>query len=99
MQIVLLLLAVIAVPWMLFPKPFILKKLHSEVPLLLALCMIARKFIILLTKYLFYINIYVYACLWFEFLLFDCKILQELVKVSLRTVKTSIFFQMNMLTC
>ncbi|XP_052726427.1 V-type proton ATPase subunit a1 isoform X2 [Vigna angularis] len=32
LQIVLLLLAVIAVPWMLFPKPFILKKLHTEVP-------------------------------------------------------------------
>ncbi|XP_052200901.1 V-type proton ATPase subunit a1-like isoform X1 [Diospyros lotus] len=30
LQITLLLLAVIAVPWMLFPKPFILKKLHSE---------------------------------------------------------------------
>ncbi|XP_057507352.1 V-type proton ATPase subunit a1-like isoform X1 [Actinidia eriantha] len=30
LQIILLLLAVIAVPWMLFPKPFILKKLHSE---------------------------------------------------------------------
>ncbi|XP_022729152.1 V-type proton ATPase subunit a1-like isoform X1 [Durio zibethinus] len=30
LQIVLLLLALIAVPWMLFPKPFILKKLHSE---------------------------------------------------------------------
>ncbi|XP_047160573.1 V-type proton ATPase subunit a1 [Vigna umbellata] len=30
LQIVLLLLAVIAVPWMLFPKPFILKKLHTE---------------------------------------------------------------------
>ncbi|KAL8160216.1 hypothetical protein V2J09_001753 [Rumex salicifolius] len=29
-QILLLLLAVIAVPWMLFPKPFLLKKLHSE---------------------------------------------------------------------
>ncbi|GAB4859248.1 V-type proton ATPase subunit a1 [Ancistrocladus abbreviatus] len=29
-QILLLLLAVIAVPWMLFPKPFILKKLHTE---------------------------------------------------------------------
>ncbi|EOY33130.1 Vacuolar proton ATPase A1 isoform 5 [Theobroma cacao] len=29
-QIVLLLLALVAVPWMLFPKPFILKKLHSE---------------------------------------------------------------------
>ncbi|PSR95155.1 V-type proton ATPase subunit a1 like [Actinidia chinensis var. chinensis] len=31
LQIILLLLAVIAVPWMLFPKPFILRKLHSEV--------------------------------------------------------------------
>ncbi|XP_020251143.1 V-type proton ATPase subunit a1-like, partial [Asparagus officinalis] len=31
LQIVLLLLAVVAVPWMLFPKPFILKKLHTEV--------------------------------------------------------------------
>ncbi|XP_054815796.1 V-type proton ATPase subunit a1-like [Prosopis cineraria] len=30
LQIVLLLLALIAVPWMLFPKPFILKKLHHE---------------------------------------------------------------------
>ncbi|XP_058110088.1 V-type proton ATPase subunit a1 [Magnolia sinica] len=30
LQIVLLFLAIIAVPWMLFPKPFILKKLHSE---------------------------------------------------------------------
>ncbi|KAL2332065.1 hypothetical protein Fmac_019646 [Flemingia macrophylla] len=30
LQIVLLLWAVIAVPWMLFPKPFILKKLHTE---------------------------------------------------------------------
>ncbi|ONK77025.1 uncharacterized protein A4U43_C02F2330 [Asparagus officinalis] len=30
LQIVLLLLAVVAVPWMLFPKPFILKKLHTE---------------------------------------------------------------------
>uniref|UniRef100_A0A2P2KTW3 V-type proton ATPase subunit a n=1 Tax=Rhizophora mucronata TaxID=61149 RepID=A0A2P2KTW3_RHIMU len=30
LQIILLLLAVVAVPWMLFPKPFILKKLHSE---------------------------------------------------------------------
>ncbi|KAH0997201.1 hypothetical protein GBA52_021065 [Prunus armeniaca] len=29
-QIILLLLALIAVPWMLFPKPFILKKLHTE---------------------------------------------------------------------
>lgn len=31
LQIILLLLALIAVPWMLFPKPFILKKLHTEV--------------------------------------------------------------------
>ncbi|CAI0545372.1 unnamed protein product [Linum tenue] len=31
LQIVLLLLALVAVPWMLFPKPFILKKLHTEV--------------------------------------------------------------------
>ncbi|XP_039031208.1 V-type proton ATPase subunit a1-like [Hibiscus syriacus] len=30
LQIVLLLLALVAVPWMLFPKPFILKKLNSE---------------------------------------------------------------------
>ncbi|CAL1406027.1 unnamed protein product [Linum trigynum] len=30
LQIVLLLSAVVAVPWMLFPKPFILKKLHTE---------------------------------------------------------------------
>ncbi|XP_028757067.1 V-type proton ATPase subunit a1-like [Neltuma alba] len=30
LQIVLLLLALIAIPWMLFPKPFILKKLHHE---------------------------------------------------------------------
>ncbi|XP_052185707.1 V-type proton ATPase subunit a1-like isoform X2 [Diospyros lotus] len=30
LQVILLLLAVIAVPWMLFPKPFILKKRHSE---------------------------------------------------------------------
>ncbi|GLT37296.1 hypothetical protein SLA2020_116250 [Shorea laevis] len=30
LQILLLLLAIVAVPWMLFPKPFILKKLHSE---------------------------------------------------------------------
>nr|CAB3474728.1 unnamed protein product [Digitaria exilis] len=29
-QILLLLLALVAVPWMLFPKPFILKKLHKE---------------------------------------------------------------------
>ncbi|GMY10671.1 V-type proton ATPase subunit a1 isoform X1 [Fagus crenata] len=30
LQIILLLLAFIAVPWMLFPKPFILKRLHTE---------------------------------------------------------------------
>ncbi|KAL7153786.1 hypothetical protein ABFS83_04G191700 [Erythranthe nasuta] len=30
LQVVLLILAIIAVPWMLFPKPFILKKLHTE---------------------------------------------------------------------
>uniref|UniRef100_A0A5B7AFV2 V-type proton ATPase subunit a n=1 Tax=Davidia involucrata TaxID=16924 RepID=A0A5B7AFV2_DAVIN len=30
LQVILLLLAIVAVPWMLFPKPFILKKLHSE---------------------------------------------------------------------
>ncbi|KAI4334446.1 hypothetical protein L6164_019140 [Bauhinia variegata] len=30
LQIVLLLLALIAVPWMLFPKPFILKKIHTQ---------------------------------------------------------------------
>ncbi|XP_065865690.1 V-type proton ATPase subunit a1 [Euphorbia lathyris] len=30
LQILLLLLALIAVPWMLFPKPFILKKMHTE---------------------------------------------------------------------
>ncbi|KAM7278411.1 hypothetical protein ACFE04_005545 [Oxalis oulophora] len=30
LQIVLLLLALIAVPWMLFPKPFILRKQHTE---------------------------------------------------------------------
>ncbi|XP_060174424.1 V-type proton ATPase subunit a1-like isoform X2 [Lycium barbarum] len=30
LQVVLLLLALIAVPWMLFPKPFILKRLHME---------------------------------------------------------------------
>ncbi|KAL1827025.1 hypothetical protein ACET3Z_005437 [Daucus carota] len=29
-QVMLLLAALVAVPWMLFPKPFILKKLHSE---------------------------------------------------------------------
>ncbi|KAL8115631.1 V-type proton ATPase subunit a1 [Apium graveolens] len=29
-QVILLLAALVAVPWMLFPKPFILKKLHSE---------------------------------------------------------------------
>lgn len=30
LQVLLLILAIVAVPWMLFPKPFILKKLHSE---------------------------------------------------------------------
>lgn len=30
LQMLLLLLALVAVPWMLFPKPFILKKLHKE---------------------------------------------------------------------
>ncbi|VFR03263.1 unnamed protein product [Cuscuta campestris] len=30
LQVILLLLAVVAVPWMLFPKPFILKRLHME---------------------------------------------------------------------
>ncbi|XP_050209220.1 V-type proton ATPase subunit a1 [Mercurialis annua] len=30
LQIMLLLLAIVAVPWMLFPKPFILKKLNTE---------------------------------------------------------------------
>lgn len=30
LQIILLLSALVAVPWMLFPKPFILRKLHSE---------------------------------------------------------------------
>lgn len=30
LQIVLLLLALVAVPWMLFPKPFLLKKQHQE---------------------------------------------------------------------
>lgn len=30
LQIILLLLAIVAVPWMLFPKPFILRKLHAE---------------------------------------------------------------------
>lgn len=30
LQILLLLLAIVAVPWMLFPKPFILRKLHAE---------------------------------------------------------------------
>ncbi|WOK96663.1 V-type proton ATPase subunit a1 [Canna indica] len=30
LQILLLLMAIVAVPWMLFPKPFILKKLHTE---------------------------------------------------------------------
>lgn len=31
LQVLLLLLALVAVPWMLFPKPFILKRLHTEV--------------------------------------------------------------------
>lgn len=30
-QLMLLLLALVAVPWMLFPKPFLLKKQHQEV--------------------------------------------------------------------
>nr|GLL33862.1 V-type proton ATPase subunit a1-like [Ipomoea trifida] len=30
LQVLLLLLALVAVPWMLFPKPFILKRLHTE---------------------------------------------------------------------
>ncbi|CAD5189442.1 unnamed protein product [Musa acuminata subsp. burmannicoides] len=30
LQILLLLMAIVAVPWMLFPKPFILRKLHTE---------------------------------------------------------------------
>ncbi|XP_075489997.1 V-type proton ATPase subunit a1-like isoform X1 [Primulina tabacum] len=30
LQVILLLLAIIAVPWMLFPKPFILRRLHTE---------------------------------------------------------------------
>ncbi|KAK4785439.1 hypothetical protein SAY86_002128 [Trapa natans] len=30
LQVTLLLLALVAVPWMLFPKPFILRKLHTE---------------------------------------------------------------------
>ncbi|KAG8078404.1 hypothetical protein GUJ93_ZPchr0007g4111 [Zizania palustris] len=30
LQILLLLMAIVAVPWMLFPKPFILRKLHKE---------------------------------------------------------------------
>ncbi|XP_022944043.1 V-type proton ATPase subunit a1-like [Cucurbita moschata] len=30
LQIILLMLAIVAVPWMLFPKPFILKKIHTE---------------------------------------------------------------------
>ncbi|KGN47288.1 V-type proton ATPase subunit a1 [Cucumis sativus] len=30
LQIILLMLAIVAVPWMLFPKPFILKKMHTE---------------------------------------------------------------------
>ncbi|XP_062081978.1 V-type proton ATPase subunit a1 isoform X2 [Humulus lupulus] len=37
LQIILLLLALIAVPWMLFPKPFILKKLHTEVACMVSL--------------------------------------------------------------
>jgi hypothetical protein len=83
-QIVLLLLAIIAVPWMLFPKPFILKKLHTEVPLSLAFCMIflLGSLEFYLTKPLFYIYIYVYICLWFEFPLFDCEFLQELMNVN-----------------
>lgn len=32
LQILLLLAALVAVPWMLFPKPFILRKRHAEVP-------------------------------------------------------------------
>ncbi|XP_051143350.1 V-type proton ATPase subunit a1-like isoform X2 [Andrographis paniculata] len=32
LQVILLLLAMIAVPWMLFPKPFILKRRHTEIP-------------------------------------------------------------------
>lgn len=84
MQIVLLLLAIIAVPWMLFPKPFILKKLHTEVPLLLAFCMIflLGSIEFYLTMPLFYIYIYVYICLWFEFPLLDCEFLQELMNVN-----------------
>ncbi|XP_071933451.1 V-type proton ATPase subunit a1-like isoform X4 [Coffea arabica] len=31
LQVILLLCAVVAVPWMLFPKPFILKRLHTEI--------------------------------------------------------------------
>ncbi|XP_023532159.1 V-type proton ATPase subunit a1-like isoform X2 [Cucurbita pepo subsp. pepo] len=30
LQVILLILAIVAVPWMLFPKPFILKKIHTE---------------------------------------------------------------------
>ncbi|KAF3644304.1 V-type proton ATPase subunit a1 [Capsicum annuum] len=30
LQVILLLLALVAVPWMLFPKPFILRRLHTE---------------------------------------------------------------------
>lgn len=33
-----MLLAVVAVPWMLFPKPFILKRLHTEVFSVLCFC-------------------------------------------------------------
>ncbi|ONK73316.1 uncharacterized protein A4U43_C04F29650 [Asparagus officinalis] len=34
-EIVLLLVALVAVPWMLFPKPFILRRLHKECPYML----------------------------------------------------------------
>ncbi|XP_041989503.1 V-type proton ATPase subunit a1-like isoform X2 [Salvia splendens] len=37
LQVILLLVAVIAVPWMLFPKPFILKRLHTELLFKIAL--------------------------------------------------------------
>ncbi|XP_022947755.1 V-type proton ATPase subunit a1-like isoform X2 [Cucurbita moschata] len=30
LQVILLILAIVAVPWMLFPKPFVLKKIHTE---------------------------------------------------------------------
>jgi len=84
-QIVLLLLAIIAVPWMLFPKPFILKKLHTEVPLLPAFCMIflLGSLEFYLTMPLFYIYIMcTYACgLSFLFL---TEFLQELMNVSSR---------------